>query len=49
MLSTRASRLKLCSCAMRNSSIRNSISGTLANTDACDAALSSTVPPTLML
>ncbi len=45
-LSTRNSRLKLCSWIIRNVSIRNSIAGTTATTEACEFWLSSTVPPT---
>ena len=45
-LRTRARREKLCSWIIRKVTIRNSITGTTAITDACDWALSSTVPPT---
>ena len=45
---TNATRPKLCSCIIRNSSIRNRAAGRSANTDACDCALSSTVPPVAM-
>ena len=47
-LTTRNRRLKLCSCAIRKNSMSSSITGTLAKTEACELALSSTVPPTAM-
>ena len=39
-------RLKLCSWIIRKVSISKTMIGTTANTEACDLALSSTVPPT---
>ena len=45
---TSATRPKLCSCAIRKRSMRKSAAGSSANTEACDCALSSTVPPTAM-
>ena len=48
MLSTTKSRSKLCNCTISTVSMMNSISGTTAMTEACDFALSSTVPPVAM-
>ena len=45
---TSATRPKLCNCAIRKRSIRNKAAGSSANTEACDCALSSTVPPVAM-
>ena len=39
-------RWKLCSWTISTVSMMNSITGTTAMTEACDFALSSTVPPT---
>ena len=47
--STMNSLPKLCNCAIRNETIRNSMIGTTAITDCSDCALSSTTPPTAML
>ena len=47
-LRTRKRRLKLCNCIIRTVTMMNSIRGTTAKTEACDCALSSTVPPTEM-
>ena len=42
-------RWKLCSWNMSTVSIKSSITGTTATTEACDLRLSSTVPPTTIL
>ena len=47
-LSTMISRWKPCSWNIRTESMMISITGTTASTEACDLALSSTVPPVVM-